>query len=81
MRSASLPRFPTFHTVQQTDNMVSNMSLVFLKVPTDAPVPGEHLDKRTKELDVDHVALQGGVLVRVKAVSMDPYMRECMVWQ
>lgn len=56
--------------------MVRNESLVFLQVPTDEPVPGQHLDKRTEELDVDNVPLNGGVLVKVDAISLDPYMRE-----
>lgn len=59
--------------------MVSNTSLVFLEIPTDAPVPGKHLDKRTEEFDVESVALNGGVVVKVKAVSLDPYMRTCEV--
>lgn len=56
--------------------MVSNTSLVYLKVPTAEPVPGEHLATQSSSFDVDAADLQGGVLLKVKAISLDPYMRE-----
>ncbi|GAA6005633.1 hypothetical protein JCM10207_005277 [Rhodosporidiobolus poonsookiae] len=53
-----------------------NTSLIYAKPPTDAPVPGEHL-KRVEDADFnpDSVDLNGGILVKVKALSLDPYMR------
>ncbi|GAA5890292.1 hypothetical protein JCM8208_002769 [Rhodotorula glutinis] len=55
--------------------MVVNASLVFLEVPHGAPVPGKTLKRVEEELDVATVDLQGGVLLKNKALSLDPYQK------
>ncbi|KAG0367356.1 hypothetical protein BGZ54_003985 [Gamsiella multidivaricata] len=53
--------------------MVQNKSVVFLKHPTEYPVPGEHFAVQTHELNVD--LKDGDVLLRNLFISLDPYMR------
>ncbi|KAI1312600.1 hypothetical protein EDD11_002946 [Mortierella claussenii] len=53
--------------------MVQNKSVIFLKHPTEYPVPGEHFAVETKELHADLKA--NDVLVRNLFISLDPYMR------
>ncbi|BGP53098.1 hypothetical protein JCM8202_004181 [Rhodotorula sphaerocarpa] len=56
--------------------MVSNAALVYKKPPTGAPVPGETLQRVVDDnFDPDTVPLNGGILVKTKALSLDPYMR------
>ncbi|GAA5842465.1 hypothetical protein JCM9279_005392 [Rhodotorula babjevae] len=55
--------------------MVVNASLVFNEVPHGAPVPGQHLKRVEEELDLDNVPLDGGVLISLKGISLDPYLR------
>ncbi|GAA5902183.1 hypothetical protein JCM6882_006723 [Rhodosporidiobolus microsporus] len=53
-----------------------NTSLIYAEPPTGAPVPGKTLKKVTDEaFDAETVALNGGILVQLKALSLDPYMR------
>ena len=55
---------------------VKNAKSVFAAIPEDYPVPGKHIvydDKDT--IDPDTVALNGGVLVKVLFLSIDPYLR------
>ncbi|TRM65021.1 hypothetical protein BD626DRAFT_400067 [Schizophyllum amplum] len=55
---------------------VRNAKTIFAEVPEDFPVPGKHIvydDKDT--IDLDTAVLNGGVLVKVLYLSIDPYMR------
>lgn len=55
---------------------VQNAKVVFAEVPKDFPIPGQHIvydDKDT--VDLDSVPLDGGVLVKVLYLSVDPYLR------
>ncbi|GAA5831826.1 hypothetical protein JCM11251_003900 [Rhodosporidiobolus azoricus] len=55
---------------------MGNTSLIYAEPPTGAPVPGKTLQKRTDDaFDPDKVQLDGGILVKVAALSLDPYMR------
>ncbi|CBQ72143.1 related to alcohol dehydrogenase [Sporisorium reilianum SRZ2] len=59
--------------------MVTNHQVLFNKVqPTGLPKPGETTTRGSTELDLDSVALDGGVLLRNIAVSLDPTMRNRM---
>ncbi|KAG0262560.1 hypothetical protein BG011_010062 [Mortierella polycephala] len=52
---------------------LKNKSVIFLKHPTEFPVPGEHFDVQTKDLTVNLNAKD--VLLRNLYISQDPYMR------
>ncbi|KAI5861999.1 hypothetical protein GGS23DRAFT_605918 [Durotheca rogersii] len=54
--------------------MVANKTLVFKKIPTSQPVPGEHLAIEEREIDLAAVPA-GGLVVEVLSVSLDPYLR------
>lgn len=54
--------------------MVSNKNLVFKKVPTHMPVPGEHLVIEDRPTDIE-TAPEGGLIVEVLSLSYDPYQR------
>ncbi|KAG9070235.1 hypothetical protein KI688_009569 [Linnemannia hyalina] len=56
--------------------MVQNKSAVFLKYPTEYPVPGEHMEIQSKELTVE--LRDNDVLLRNLYFSLDPYMRARM---
>ncbi|GAA5994709.1 MDR family NADP-dependent oxidoreductase [Rhodotorula paludigena] len=54
----------------------SNATLVYNEIPTEAPVAGRHLKRVVDDsFDPDTVPLNGGFLVKTKALSLDPYMR------
>ncbi|KAH8110288.1 hypothetical protein DFH11DRAFT_1547594 [Phellopilus nigrolimitatus] len=58
---------------------IPNPRLVFSAVPNGLPVPGETTTYDTSQtIDLDTVDLNGGFLVRLLAVSLDPYMRNRM---
>ncbi|KAI1373946.1 NAD(P)-binding protein [Hypoxylon crocopeplum] len=54
--------------------MVGNKTLIFKKIPTGLPVPGEHLTLEQRPFDLEAVPA-GGVMVEVLSASLDPYMR------
>lgn len=54
--------------------MVDNKTVVFKKIPTGLPVPGEHLVVETRPFDLDAVP-PGGVIVEILSISLDPYLR------
>ncbi|KAF3932631.1 Zeta-crystallin [Dactylella cylindrospora] len=54
--------------------MVQSKSLIFSKIPEGLPVPGQDLTVQTSEVDIT-TAPEGGVVVKVLSVSVDPYMR------
>lgn len=55
--------------------MVKNEVLIYAEIPEGEVVPGQHLKKETQEIDIDSVKLNGGFLVDVKALSLDPYLK------
>jgi len=52
-----------------------NKSLIFKKIPTGLPVPGEHLTIEDRPIDLSAAPPSGGLLVEVQYSSMDPYLR------
>lgn len=53
-----------------------NVSLIYNKPPHGEPIPGETLKRVSDDdFDPDTVDLNGGILINVKALSIDPYMR------
>ncbi|KAI0841354.1 NAD(P)-binding protein [Hypoxylon sp. FL0890] len=57
--------------------MVANKVLIFKKIPTGLPVPGEHLVVEQRPFDLEAVPA-GGVIVEVLSASLDPYLRSRM---
>lgn len=55
--------------------VVKNGKLLYVAHPENAYEPGVHSKYVEEDLDTDTVALNGGVLVRLIAISSDPYMR------
>lgn len=57
--------------------LLKNRAVIFSSPPTGGyPVAGQHLTySDLREIDTDKVDLQGGVLVRNRVVSIDPYQR------
>ncbi len=55
--------------------MVTNKTLIFKKVPTAAPVPGEHLVIEDRGFDPAAPPPPGGVTLSVLYASFDPYQR------
>lgn len=59
--------------------MVTNHQILFNQVAVHGlPKPGQTTRPGSEELDIDNVALNGGVLTRNVAVSLDPTMRNRM---
>ncbi|KAF9578885.1 hypothetical protein BGW38_005098, partial [Lunasporangiospora selenospora] len=54
--------------------MPSNTSVIFEKIPTEFPVPGEHLVVKTVQ-DFNPTLKDGDILLRNLVFSLDPYMR------
>ncbi|KAK6531765.1 hypothetical protein TWF694_002934 [Orbilia ellipsospora] len=54
--------------------MVQAKSLIYSQVPNGYPVPGQDLTVRASEVDITQ-APEGGVVLKVLLVSVDPYMR------
>ncbi|KAF3916055.1 Zeta-crystallin [Orbilia brochopaga] len=54
--------------------MVQSKSVVYAKHPDGFPVPGETLVVESKDVDIS-TAPEGGVVLKVLLVSVDPYMR------
>ncbi|MCJ1438715.1 hypothetical protein MMC27_008105 [Xylographa pallens] len=56
--------------------MVQNKALIFAKVPTALPVPGEHVTIEDRPLDLDATSPpQDGLLTQQIYASLDPYLR------
>ena len=53
--------------------MVKSKQIIYVKVPTGAPVPGETL--KLEEVDIPEDLNNGELLVKNHAISVDPYMR------
>lgn len=59
-----------------TANMVDNTSLIYNEPPHGVPVPGTTLKKVVDEsFNPDTVQLDSGFLLKLKAASLDPYLR------
>ncbi|KAM5544815.1 hypothetical protein V8D89_001713 [Ganoderma adspersum] len=59
---------------------VRNARVIFNEIPTDYPLPGKHVVYDTsKTIDLENVPLDGGILVKVLVLSIDPYLRRMMV--
>jgi NADPH-dependent curcumin reductase CurA len=54
--------------------MASNKTLIYKKLPTDLPVPGEHLAVEDRPTDIE-TAPKGGLVLEMQYASFDPYMR------
>ncbi|PNY27080.1 Zinc-type alcohol dehydrogenase-like protein [Tolypocladium capitatum] len=54
--------------------MAPNKTLIFNKVPTGIPVPGEHLAIESRETDLD-MPPKGGLILEVLYASFDPFLR------
>ena len=55
---------------------VINGRHLFNKVPTGYPIPGETtVWDESQKIDLENVALNGGFLLKVLVVSIDPYQR------
>ncbi|KAL8286337.1 hypothetical protein RQP46_004825 [Phenoliferia psychrophenolica] len=55
--------------------MVANKQVIYNEAPVGVPVPGKTLKLSTQELDVENCKLDGGVVAKTLALSLDPYMR------
>ncbi|KAI1382856.1 NAD(P)-binding protein [Hypoxylon trugodes] len=58
--------------------MAPNKTLIYKKVPTGYPVPGEHLVVEDRPIDLNGDAPKGGLLVEIVYASYDPYLRAKM---
>lgn len=54
--------------------MAPNKTLIFKKVPTGVPVPGQDLVVESREIDLD-TPPKGGLILQVLYASFDPYLR------
>ncbi|KAI0672253.1 NAD(P)-binding protein [Trametes maxima] len=54
---------------------VKNGRYIFNEVPTGYPVPGKTLVYEESEIDPDTVPLNGGFIVKILVLSVDPYLR------
>jgi len=52
-----------------------NLSLIFTKIPTGLPVPGEHITVKDVGFDLDAPAPKNGLVLETLYVSFDPYLR------
>ncbi|KAI4166035.1 MAG: hypothetical protein LQ342_000466 [Letrouitia transgressa] len=55
--------------------MMQNKGLIFKKIPTGWPVPGEHLAIEDRPFDLDAEPPQDGITTRNYYLSYDPYQR------
>ena len=55
--------------------MVKNGTVLYVQEPTGLIEPGVTVKYVEQEIDLDNAPLDGGVLVKVIAMSSDPYMR------
>ncbi|KAL2163786.1 hypothetical protein VTH06DRAFT_5845 [Thermothelomyces fergusii] len=54
---------------------MQNKTLIFKKIPTGLPVPGEHLVIEDRGFDAEAAPPKGGVTLEILYVSFDPYQR------
>jgi NADPH-dependent curcumin reductase CurA len=55
--------------------MTSNNQVLFTKIPTSYPQPGEHMQVVKSTIDLDAPLADGDYLVKTLVLSVDPYMR------
>ncbi|KAK0387204.1 hypothetical protein NLU13_5517 [Sarocladium strictum] len=55
--------------------MVQNKTFVYKKVPTEFPVPGEHIVVEDRPIDLEAPLAPGGILLELQYASFDPYLR------
>ena len=55
--------------------MVRNRALVYVQHPDKGIEPAKHFKLSDGEIDLDGVALNGGVLLKTLYVASDPYIR------
>jgi NADPH-dependent curcumin reductase CurA len=55
--------------------MVQNKAVIFKKVPSGWPVPGQDLAVESSEFDLEQTPPEGGVTVKHYYASFDPYQR------
>jgi len=73
-----IPQIANFRLSQSNTIMspVQNGRVIFNEVPTGYPDPQKTLVYDTSEtIDLESVALNGGILVKTLVVSVDPYFR------
>ncbi|KAI1084284.1 NAD(P)-binding protein [Whalleya microplaca] len=58
-----------------SEKMTTNKTLIFKKIPTGFPVPGEHLAVEDRPIDLNAEPPKGGLLVENLYASFDPYLR------
>ncbi|KAI5920851.1 hypothetical protein F4810DRAFT_392557 [Camillea tinctor] len=54
---------------------MTNKTLIFKKIPTGFPVPGEHLAIEDRPIDLKAAPPKGGLTVEILYASFDPYLR------
>ncbi|KAI9278688.1 hypothetical protein BDA99DRAFT_455583 [Phascolomyces articulosus] len=52
-----------------------NKQVIFAKIPTTYPVPGEHIKVEDSAIDLDAPLAEGSFILKLLALSVDPYMR------
>ncbi|KAI1485750.1 hypothetical protein F5X96DRAFT_658208 [Biscogniauxia mediterranea] len=57
---------------------MTNKTLIFKKIPTGFPVPGEHLAVEDRPIDLEGAPPKGGLIVEILYASFDPYLRAKM---
>lgn len=55
--------------------MTSNTKVIFNKIPTTFPQPGEHMIVEKSTIDLDAPLAEGDFIVKTLVLSVDPYMR------
>ncbi|KAJ7207356.1 hypothetical protein C8J57DRAFT_1613372 [Mycena rebaudengoi] len=59
---------------------IQNARVIFGAVPKDFPIPGETtIYDTTETIDLDAVPLEGGILIKALALSVDPFLRGLMI--
>jgi NADPH-dependent curcumin reductase CurA len=53
----------------------TNLSLIFTKIPTGMPVPGQDLTVKDVGFDLSQPAPENGLILQTLYVSFDPYLR------
>lgn len=67
-----------FSNLNNTDNMVTNKTLIFAKAAVGQPVVGENIVLVDRPLELDEVPT-GGFVARILYSSYDPYLRHKLV--
>ncbi|KAG2218454.1 hypothetical protein INT45_002998 [Circinella minor] len=57
---------------------IPNKQVIYSKIPTTYPFPGEHLTLHESTIDLDTPLKEGEFLVKLLVLSVDPYMRARM---